>query len=87
MSRIPEYGTPCADSPEITGDDIAYARRRDGSLVDPVAFARNRLPKVMAQLDCLKTDDLSIQSIRIGLREIERALRTTENRVLGKAVK
>ena len=42
-TRIPEYGTPDADSPEATERDFAFARRRDGTLAAPALYLRYSL--------------------------------------------
>jgi len=75
MSRIPEHGTPCADSAEASDRDLAFARRRDGRFVDPAAYARYRLRELEVELAAIRTDDSDrIERILAGMRDLEEAL-------------
>jgi len=57
MSKIPKYGTPDADSPEATPRDLALARRRDGTPVNPAAYARQVLNDLRVELDRVRGPD------------------------------
>ena len=74
MSNIPRYGTPDADSPEVTEAEFAKARwRRDGSLVDPVAYARQTLIEMQERLRGVPG-----RKIENTLRHVEAALKEME---------
>lgn len=59
----------------LTERDFAFARRRDGSLVNPPAYAHFRLKELEAELKAVRTADTArVDAILKGMREVEEAL-------------
>lgn len=74
MTNIPEYGKPDKDTPELADRDFALARRRDGTLVNPVEYVRVTLSELetdLAQMSKVKPFSRVLTHLKAAQAEME----------------